>query len=105
MRQPDDLDRFDAVFEAWFGEELPRTVQSSATEPRPAALPEDETAGGEGGDAETIHALASTEEVLRHRDVADLSHAEKAQVNRLLGRCCPRVAATARPSAYALPAR
>lgn len=87
---PDDLDRFDALFEAWFGEELPRTVPSAPAQPRPAPLPEDETdSAGDGGDDETIRALASSEEVLRHRDVAELSHAEKAEMHRLLATLSP----------------
>lgn len=87
---PDDLERFDAVFEAWFGEELPRTRPSTATDERPPTLPEDtETTSGDDGD-EIDHALASTREILRHRDVAELTHAEKARVHRMLETLDPR---------------
>lgn len=87
---PDELARFDAVFESWFGEELPRTTAAppqAATRETP--LPEDDSTGHDEADAEVDRALASTQEVLRHRDVAELSHVEKAELNRLLERLRP----------------
>lgn len=91
---PDDVARFDAVYDAWFlaPEGLPRTVQRQSSQPRPASLPTEETAN-EGGDQEqeVIRAAASEVEVLRHRDVADLSSAEKALVNRMLDALTPRI--------------
>ena len=79
---PDDLDRYDQVFEAWFlaPEGLPR---SKPRERQPqlvtAPLPADEEEGGTGvEDQDAIQALASSTEVLRHRDIAEVSGAQKA---------------------------
>ncbi len=78
---PDDLARYDAVFDAFFDARagLPRP-RSSDSPPHVAQtrsqLPDDEGVG-DGGDTETIHVAASRTEVLRHRDVASLSAAER----------------------------
>ena len=90
---PDDLIRYDAIFDAWFlaREGLPRTVQRARTPAQPGQLPSDETAGGEGEEADLIRAQASDVEVLRHRDVAEMSSAEKAMLARLLDELHPRV--------------
>ena len=76
---PDDLERHDQVFAAWFTTD----AQPARTPgPRPPAtvmtdLPTDD-AEGEGGDAdEAVRARSSATEVLRHRDVATLSAAER----------------------------
>lgn len=87
---PDDLVRHDQVFEAWFlsRDGLPRTVERSVDQPTPTTLPNDESdaAGGAGDDAEVIRAMASETDILRHRDVAGLSNAEKARLAALLAR-------------------
>ncbi len=79
---PDDLARYDQVFDAWFlaREGLPRSQQpTQQTELVQAALPEDERAGsGPDDDTDTVAALASAAEVLRHRDIAEVSGAQKA---------------------------
>lgn len=80
---PDDLARFDQVFEAWFDDpELPRPRPAAPPAPRLAALPQQDS--GAGGDGETsddvVRAAATDEEVLRHRDVAAMSPAEKARL-------------------------
>ena len=71
---PDDLDRFDAVFEAFFNarDGLPRTRPTAARPARhvlrcrrPSATA---TAAGDE-DTEVVRASASDAEVLRHRDV------------------------------------
>ncbi len=78
---PDDLVRYDQVFDAWFmaREGLPRSQpRDRAVELVQAPLPEDDSRGdGEGAD-EQFRALASGTEVLRHRDFATVSGAEKA---------------------------
>jgi uncharacterized protein len=89
---PDDLDRYDQVFTAWFlpterpvvrqqGEE--RRVQQASLEP-----------AGEGGSAEgeddQVRAMASGAEVLRHRDIADLGATEKARLATLFQTLRPR---------------
>lgn len=82
---PDDLHRFDQVFEAFFDARsgLPRTRPATPGRTSTATLPdaEDEGGEGEGGDADAVvRARASAEEVLRHRDVAGLTPAEKARL-------------------------
>lgn len=82
---PDDLHRFDQVFEAFFDARsgLPRTRPATPGRTSTATLPdaEDEGGEGEGGDAgAVVRARASAEEVLRHRDVAGLTPAEKARL-------------------------
>lgn len=81
---PDDLHRFDQVFEAYFDHRsgLPRSRPATPGAPVPTGLPETDDAGeGEdGGSDEVVRARASAEEVLRHRDVAALSPAEKARL-------------------------
>jgi uncharacterized protein with von Willebrand factor type A (vWA) domain len=76
---PDDLARYDAVFEAFFNarDGLPRP-RPAASFAAPSQLPDTDSVG-EGGadDVETIYASASDTEVLRHRDVAMLSAAER----------------------------
>lgn len=92
---PDDVARFDDVYDAWFlaGEGLPRTVQRQRSQPRSAPLPTEEGGGeaGEMDEEDLIRAAASETEVLRHRDVADLSNAEKALLNQMLDALRPRV--------------
>lgn len=88
---PDDLARYDAVFEAWFDprDGLPR-VQRRET-PRPATahlLPEAERDGGDGdeGEEDVVRAAASAAEVLRHRDVASLDAAERRRLAGMFAR-------------------
>ncbi len=77
---PDDLERFDAVFEAFFNgrDGLPRPRPAAPAQPSVPPMPDSEADGDSGSeDAETLYASASATEVLRHRDVAALSAAEK----------------------------
>jgi uncharacterized protein len=89
---PDDLDRYDQVFAAWFAQDLP-TRRSPPEERRTvvqAAL--EETGGEDGGgpDEDVLHAMASESEVLRHRDIADLAASEKARLAALFTTLRPR---------------
>lgn len=90
---PDDLLRYDALWDAWFlsREGLPRTVERQQSEPRAASLPLTEADAVGEEEAETVHAAASESEVLRHRDVAELGIAEKARLARLIGSLQPRL--------------
>lgn len=92
---PDDLAIYDAVFEAYFSLELERD-QSTVRRQAPvlqASVPLTEDSGPEGEPTEedsyalppVIRARASAEEVLRNRDLASLSRAEKQEMTRLLG--------------------
>ncbi|PWJ26684.1 hypothetical protein ATK17_2858 [Branchiibius hedensis] len=90
---PEDLERYDQVFTAFFGPDgLPR--------PRPAqrsgvtyatGLPDAEANGA--GDAEgqdVVRAMASNAEVLRQRDVATLSAAERHRLAGMFATLHPR---------------
>lgn len=88
---PDDLARYDAVFEAWFDprDGLPRVSRRES--PRPATahlLPEAEGDGGDGdeGEEDVVRAAASAAEVLRHRDVASLDAAERRRLAGMFAR-------------------
>ncbi len=81
---PDDLDRYDQIFEAWFlaREGLPRTL-ARAESPSPAAqLPTQSDTEGVLDD-DVLRVAASEAEVLRDRDVAELSNAERARLARM----------------------
>ncbi|MFI7634703.1 VWA domain-containing protein [Nonomuraea sp. NPDC049400] len=83
---PDDLPRYDRCFAAYFGGRRAavliqgaRTSTTSVTR-HLAAEPEGES----GDDGTAAPATASRAEVLRHRDVARLTEAERAEVHRML---------------------
>ncbi|MEV0797185.1 VWA domain-containing protein [Kribbella sp. NPDC050281] len=89
---PDDTARYDEVFAAWFSGERSngaarRTTAQSSVQ---AALEVDDSAGSQDGD-QSSNASASTTEVLRHRDVAELSASDRAHLNRLFGSLRPRI--------------
>jgi len=88
---PADIARYDAAFAAYFGGvpivRPPRTI----TRLRPVPVEADEDDGtGEGGDAQ-LAGRASRQEVLRHRDLAALTAAERDEVRRMLALLAPRV--------------
>ena len=88
---PDDQARYDEVFAAWFsGERTGGTVRRTPQASVQAALDADDTAAGEDGDR-SINVFASTTEVLRHRDVAELSPSDRAELARLFGTLRPRI--------------
>jgi uncharacterized protein with von Willebrand factor type A (vWA) domain len=90
---PDDLERYDQVFEAWFlaREGLPTTRPRQESPASVAQLPTDDDSDGEGGpDDEVLRVAASQTEVLRHRDIADLSAADRARLARMFGALNPR---------------
>ena len=89
---PDDLQRYDQVFEAWFNSRdgLPRT-RPAASEAPMAPLPTSEDGTGEGDEQEqVVRAAASAAEVLRHRDVASMTPAEKARLAAMFATLRPR---------------
>jgi uncharacterized protein with von Willebrand factor type A (vWA) domain len=98
---PDDLERYDQVFAAYFNarDGLPRTRPAAPTAPTYSQLPATDPSGeGEAGDDEVLRALASDTEVLRHRDVASLSAGEKQRLAAMFAtlRPHPPVRRTAR---------
>ncbi len=82
---PEDLERYDQVFSAWFLAD--DQEQRGAPRPAPAAVPQAaldlEEATGEGTEGQDAEVAASATEVLRHRDIATLDAAERARLNRL----------------------
>jgi hypothetical protein len=96
--EPDDLPRYDAVFDAWFRGRLP-SLPGPAPPGRPGQVLQLRPLGGSGADpeAETVdedeglRTAASDTEVLRHRDVTELSDVERDEVNRLIALLAPRV--------------
>ena len=87
---PDDTARYDEVFAAWFSGDLPRT----AHRPRPAATTlqaglESPDTDADGNDP-SIAVAASQTEILRHRDVAELSAADRAELVRQFATLRPR---------------
>lgn len=107
----DDLERYERVFAAYFGpRDRPpgpraRPLPPTPPPPRLVVRETDRLPGGAGEDDRrpaAAAALASSAEVLRHRDVASLTVAEREQVRRLLAafalRGEPRRSARLRPA-------
>jgi uncharacterized protein len=85
---PDDLDRYDRVFAAFFSGSpaAARTRTHHQVRIGPDAVGRD-AAGGTSEDAPTVTAVtreASARELLRHRDVTTLDDLERAELRRLL---------------------
>ncbi len=93
-RTPDDTARYDATFVHWFGDTVPtgsRTHGQRTRTARIAALSRGEGADGDSGDdAPRLQVAADDTDVLRHRDVAELTTAERAHLAELLARLEPR---------------
>jgi uncharacterized protein len=88
--EPDDLPIYDAAFVAYFGGPVPRR-QPALPISRPAAIVAGTSTGdGEGGGA--VGLAASPVEVLRQRDIAALSTAEREEVRRLVALLAPGTA-------------
>jgi uncharacterized protein with von Willebrand factor type A (vWA) domain len=89
---PDDLDRYDQVFTAWF-HASDHPVSRPAGDDRAltqAALGTEESLTADEGDDDLLRAMASESEVLRHRDIADMPMAEKARLAALFETLRPR---------------
>ncbi|MFD8820321.1 VWA domain-containing protein, partial [Streptomyces sp. NPDC059627] len=88
----DDLERYDRVFAAYFGPSGPPPARPSARTAAPPRLrlvardtaAEPRTRDESEPPGPPTAALASSAEVLRHRDVTELDSAERAQLHRLL---------------------
>ena len=106
---PDDLSRYDQVFEAYFNarEGLPRPRPATPAMPTLTDLPatDDEGGGAGGSDAEPVRAMASRTEVLRHRDVASLSAGGAAPARRDVRDPAPPATAAAYGAAPAVAPR
>ncbi len=89
---PADLGAYDRVFAGWFGG-VPLDAVSREEPPRPTTVqsPLEDGRGEDDADGqEMLHALASAQEVLRHRDVAGLSPADRAALRRQFATLRPR---------------
>lgn len=91
---PDDLERYDQVFGAWFGDGagLEPSLPAAPSTQR-MSLPEE--SDGTGGDSEEeqldLRVSASREDVLRHRDIATLTPEEKRRLAELYTTLAPRL--------------
>ncbi|NBM20392.1 VWA domain-containing protein [Streptomyces sp. GC420] len=104
----DDLERYDRVFAAYFGTGRRRAGAPRAAPPSRLRLvareagPAGEAEAGEGREAAPVATLASATEVLRHRDMGELTTQEHEQLRRLLAafslRGEPRRTARRRPA-------
>lgn len=93
---PDDLARHDQVHEAYFNarDGLPREQAMPAKPPAIGELmpmgDDDAGDGRESEDTDPIRAMASAVEVLRHRDVAQMTAGEKQRMNAMFATLRPR---------------
>jgi uncharacterized protein len=93
--EPDDLPVYDAAFKAYFGDTRPAAPRRlPVTVPLPGVSMPFGSGTGQGDDesAELLAVSASPVEVLRHRDVADLSAVERDEVRRLVALLEPATA-------------
>jgi len=87
---PDDLPRYDHAFDDWFTPRPGGGTRIRDERPPPpalvAALTPPEGQGDNEGvhEAPHVHAYASAVEILRHRDLAELTPAEREHLHRLL---------------------
>ena len=93
--EPDDLPKFDALFDLWFRGQLPATnpfleaAGPRAVVQRPVSA--SDGAGEQSAQDQVLATAASDLEVLRHRDVASLDDAERREINRMIELLRPRV--------------
>jgi hypothetical protein len=105
----DDLERYERVFAAYFGSGQPSPHRERAAPPPRLRLVARAAPAGPGSTREDRHdsppavALASSAEVLRHRDIAELEKADRAELHRLLAAFALR--GQARRTARRRPAR
>ncbi|MEO6884965.1 MAG: VWA domain-containing protein, partial [Jatrophihabitantaceae bacterium] len=92
--EPDDLPKFDAVFDTWFRGSRPtlpgpaRPIMTTVAV-RPLAT---ERGDGQHDQVEPLGTAASDAEALRHHDIATLSPVERAEVNKMIALLAPRIA-------------
>ncbi|AXB44401.1 vWA domain-containing protein [Amycolatopsis albispora] len=102
---PDDLPRYDRAFASWFGEEPPPGPRRGQPVPRRskvALMAESPPEGQAESENDPLRVSASAEEVLRHRDLGELSAAEREHLRELFATLSPvfptRRSARRRPS-------
>lgn len=82
--EPDDLPRYDAAFAAWFGGVPPAAPGRRVRQTSHLAALGDGAGGRSGRRAPAVKVAASDVEVLRRKDIATLSPAEKRHLDELL---------------------
>jgi uncharacterized protein with von Willebrand factor type A (vWA) domain len=88
---PDDTARYDEVFAAWFSGDLPSgALRRTRSAPTVVQAGLDAEGNGAEGDDESVSVSASDAEVLRHRDVAELSATDRAELIRMFASLKPR---------------
>jgi uncharacterized protein with von Willebrand factor type A (vWA) domain len=104
-RSPDDIPRYDLVFENWFGGTVPIRTPQPAHQPRRSLIAALDSSGAAdaGGEAPQLRVAAADTEILRHRDIAELSAAERVHLAELLAALNPRPAT--RPAVRLRPSR
>jgi uncharacterized protein with von Willebrand factor type A (vWA) domain len=104
-RGPDDIPRYDLVFENWFGGTVPSLASERGLETRRPRIAGLEAPGADdtGGEAPQLRVAADDTEILRHRDIAELSAAERAHLAELIAALKPRPAT--RPALRMRPSR
>ncbi|RZQ60704.1 VWA domain-containing protein [Amycolatopsis suaedae] len=87
---PDDLPRYDRAFAAWFGDTPPPVAPRRRATPRRTRIAPLADGGGTATrEAEPVTVAASDAEVLRHRDLAALTAAERDHLRELLATLRP----------------
>ncbi len=91
-RSPDDIGRYDMVFENWFGPTVFARTPQRVPQPRRARIAALNATGAAdaGGDAPRLRVAADDTEILRHRDIAELTAAERAHLAELIAALHPR---------------
>jgi uncharacterized protein len=91
-RSPDDIGRYDLVFENWFGGMVLAPAPPRGQTPRPARIAALSATGAAdaGEDAPRLRVAADDTEILRHRDIAELTAAERAHLAELIAALHPR---------------
>ncbi|HEX2398820.1 MAG TPA: VWA domain-containing protein [Mycobacterium sp.] len=104
-RGPDDIPRYDLVFENWFGGTVPRSAPHATQRQRRSSIATLDAAGAAetGGDAPRLRVAAADTEILRHRDISELTAAERAHLAELLAALRPR--SPTRPALRLRPSR
>jgi uncharacterized protein len=91
--EPDHFPVYDRVFEGWFSGAWPRPVRARSAPPSRALPPLTDTDGGTGRrteqEVEVVRARASEVDVLRHRDIAALTPAERLVLAEMFARIRP----------------
>lgn len=90
---PEDLARYDQVFLAWFGADPADGPRPSEAATRPELRIDPDEPGGPAGDddSDPLRAVASSIEVLRHRDLTTLTDAERALLAGTIATLRPRL--------------